>query len=97
MSKTCGDCAWWDADNDKESGDCFAPAPMSFWDAWDRQTMNADSDATACPCFKARVSDCQYCDGNGFVYPLVDGKVGQRQPCPACHGNNAASRGKEES
>lgn len=84
---TCGECAWWDPNNDKESGDCCAPAPMSFWDLWDRQTMNADADATACPCFKARV--CQRCGGTGKDDSVADRLSSdpikpKGTPCPAC-------------
>ena len=80
--RVCGECAWWDPNNDKESGDCCAPAPMSFWDLWDRRTMNADADATACPCFKARVvAECLECGGTGMRQL---GNEWTDEHCPAC-------------
>lgn len=86
--RTCGECAWWDPNNDKEYGYCCAPAPMSFWDLWDRQMMNADADATACPCFKSRV--CERCQDSGWVTVELPGPPDTliysmaTGPCPAC-------------
>jgi len=80
--RTCGECAWYE---DKQfTRECVAPTPM--WLRKGGWYVGRDEDASSCVCFKARVSDCQHCDGEGFVYPLVDGKVGHWTPCPACHG-----------
>lgn len=86
--RVCGQCAWYEYEKEEpDYGDCMAPLPMTL-DSENTEPYNIDyhSDATACVCFKARVSDCQHCDGEGFIYPLVNGKVGERTPCPACHG-----------
>jgi hypothetical protein len=91
--RTCGECAWYE---DKPTRECATPTPM--WLRKGGWYVGPDEDATTCRCFMQRVYDidCRQCDGAGFVFPLVNGKVGDRIPCPACQGNNAACRGKEE-
>jgi len=63
--KTCGECAWYEYEKDEpDYGDCMCPLPMSA-SSDDGYDVDFNSDATCCPCFKARV--CGVCGNCGWI------------------------------
>jgi hypothetical protein len=93
--RICGECKWYE---DKPTRECVVPTPM--WLRKGGWYVAPDEDATTCRCFKARVV-CEFCHGTG-VHPYMSRRITTMppidvpEPCPACQGNNAACRGKEE-
>jgi hypothetical protein len=82
--RVCGECAWYEYDKDEpDFGDCTAPKPMTLdSENTEPYSINFHSDATDCPCFKARVvAECLECGGTGMRQL---GNEWTDEHCPAC-------------